>query len=185
MKRKLRAISNKQVLYGAVVITAAFVAVVIIHRKNQPTISPAPTATIHQLPIQAKPGSQVKVPTNSNGTNQGTATDNRGQTPGGVSTPSSQWVQSQSGNITVKQPTVNSVFNSGNVLSGSAKVGQVHYRLIDNNVGVISEGLLSVVNGDFSGTMHFTPISSTGRLDVFSTDPNGKEINEVQIAVSF
>jgi hypothetical protein len=33
--------------------------------------------------------------------------------------------------------------------------------------------------------MTFTPHSSSGRLDVFSTNDQGVELNEVQISVSF
>jgi len=102
-----------------------------------------------------------------------------------ASTDPSQWVVSDSGNITVKQPVANAKLQSGAVLSGSAKVSTVNFRLIDSNVGVISEGTLNVVNGNFSGTLNFTPQSSSGRLDVFSTDSQGVELNEVQISVSF
>ena len=121
--------------------------------------------------------------TTSSSFGNGTAVDTHGQAV--ATTNPSQWTTSVSGNITVKQPTANAKVQSGSVLSGSAKVSQVSYRLIDSNVGVIAQGTLSVVNDSFSGTLKFTPHSSTGRLDIFSTEANGAEINEVQITVAF
>lgn len=111
------------------------------------------------------------------------ATDTNGQS--GTATNSSQWITSTSGNITVEQPIANATFASGDTLSGTAKVSSVNFRLIDNSVGVISEGSLNVVNGKFSGKINFTPHSSGGQLDVFSTDANGAEINEIQIAIKY
>lgn len=111
------------------------------------------------------------------------STDTNGQAA--ANTNSSQWITSASGNITVEQPIANAAIQSGNTLSGTAKVSSVNYRLVDNSVGVISEGTLSVVNGKFSGNLNFTPHSSGGRLDVFSTAPNGAELNEIEIAISF
>lgn len=124
----------------------------------------------------------------TNDTSNSSRTIGGGNDTGGSSvanTPESQWVISKSGNITVKQPVANSKIASGATLSGSAKVDKVSFRLIDDKTGVIAQGTLSVVNGNFSGSLNFTPNSSTGRLDVFSTDAQGVELNEVQIAVSF
>lgn len=115
--------------------------------------------------------------------NAGGAKDTGGTTS--ASTDSSKWVISQSGNITVKQPIANATLKSGGVLSGSSKLEKVNFRLIDSSVGVIAQGTLTVVNGNFSGTLNFTPHSSSGRLDVFSTDDQGVELNEVQISVGF
>lgn len=150
--------------------------------------------------VVVKAGKPTPVPVNnvSKGTTTAAktpATSAAASTPGGgkdtngsvsASTSPGQWVVSQSGNITVKQPVANAALQSGAVLSGSAKVGTVNFRLIDSKVGVISEGTLNVVNGNFSGVLSFTSQSSTGRLDVFSTDtPGGPELNEVQISVGF
>ena len=124
-----------------------------------------------------------KTPTSNVSRAQGGAVDT-----GGSALPtsnSSQWVISQSGYITVKSPTANAKLTDGSVISGSAKVGEIHYRLIDNVVGVVAQGTLSVVNGNFSGILHFQPKGTGGRLDVFSTDSGGVEYNEVQINVSF
>lgn len=125
-----------------------------------------------------------KEPTNNNAQRTiGGPTDTNGQAT--ANTNSSQWITSTSGNITVEQPLANATIQSGTTLSGTAKVSTVNYRVIDNTVGVISEGTLSVVNGKFSGNLNFTPHSSGGRLDVFSTAPNGAELNEIEIAVNF
>lgn len=115
--------------------------------------------------------------------NSGGAKDTKGTTK--TTTDSSQWTVSASGNITVKSPVANQTIKNGSVLSGSAKVSQIHYRLSDNKVGVIAQGALDVVNGNFSGVLKFSSQGSGGRLDVFSTDSQGVEYNEVQINVGF
>jgi hypothetical protein len=124
-----------------------------------------------------------KQPTSNTGRTIGGGADTKGQAS--TSTNSNQWIVSKSGNITVRQPVANATLHSGDILSGTAKVGAVNFRLIDNSVGVISEGTLQVVNGKFSGKLGFTAHSSSGRLDVFSTSPDGAEFNEIQIAVKF
>lgn len=149
----------------------------IVKTAGKPLPKPKPN-TSSSMPAPAKTPSSP-----SSNIGNGTAIDTHGQSS--ATTSPSQWVTSTSGNITVKQPIANSKLGNGSVLSGSAKVSDVHYRLIDSNVGVIAQGMLGVVNGDFSGTLQFTPHSSVGRLDVFSTETDGTEINEVQITVAF
>lgn len=127
--------------------------------------------------------SAAKTPTNNNSSPTGGSQDTNGTAP--TTTSQNQWIVSQSGNITLKQPVVNSTLQNGAVISGSAKVSQVDFRLIDNQIGVIAQGVLNVVNGNFSGIMHFQNKASTGQLDVFSTQPNGAEINEIQLSVNF
>lgn len=146
---------------------------------------PLPQPTIKQLPAKSVVGNGEKQVAPSTGINQGTSTDNRGVLTTPVTTPPSQWAVSSSGNITIKLPSANSVIKSGVVVGGSANVEKVQYRLIDNSVGVISQGFISVVNGTFSASISFQSNSTSGRLDVFSTDVSGAELNEVQIAVSF
>jgi hypothetical protein len=124
-----------------------------------------------------------KQPTDNAGRTVSGGTDTNGQTS--ANTNSSQWITSKSGDITVEQPIADATLQSGATLSGTAKISTVHFRLIDNAVGVISEGTLNVVNGKFSGSLNFTSHSSTGQLDVFSTDADGVEINEIQIAIKF
>lgn len=125
-----------------------------------------------------------KTVTTNTGVNKGTSTDNNGVSPI-VSTDSSKWTVSTSGLLTVKSPLQNSKITSGVNLSGIASVNQIQYRLIDDQVGVISQGIINVVNGSFSANINFVPHSTSGRLDVFNTDSNGREINEVQIKVVF
>jgi hypothetical protein len=125
----------------------------------------------------------TKTPANNSAHSVGGGTDTNGQSQ--ASTSPDQWITAKSGLITVQQPTVNAIVRNGDILSGTAKVGTINFRLIDNSVGVISTGSLNVVNGKFSGKLGFTPHSTTGRLDVFSTEPDGTEINEIQIAVRF
>jgi hypothetical protein len=125
----------------------------------------------------------TKQPTSNTGNTIGGATAVNGQTS--TPTNASQWIVAKSGNITVEQPLANATLHSGSILSGTAKVSVVNFRLIDNSTGVIAEGTLNVVNGNFSGALNFTPHSSSGRLDVFSTDATGVELNEIQITVGF
>ncbi len=146
----------------------------IIVKAGKPTAS-TPTE-------QPPPTNPEKTPTPTNDGNQGTAIDTHGSQ---TSTDPKQWVTSKSGDITVKQPSANATIKPGAVVAGSAKVNQVQYRLIDDQTGVIAQGPLSVVNGNFSGSLQFQAHSSGGRLDVFSFDPSGAEINEVQIIISF
>ncbi len=154
-----------------------------IRPNNQITKQPPPKPTIKQLPTKAN--SSVSQPAGSTSSSKGTTVDNSGKSPSTIATLPSQWVQSQSGAITLQQPIANSTIASGFLLNGLASVGSIGYTLIDNQSGVISQGTISVVGGKFSATINFKSTSSTGRLDVFSTDPNGKEINEVQIPVNF
>jgi len=141
--------------------------------RSSPTEAPKDTNS----QVNKTPGS------NSGSRDIGNATDTNGTASS--STNSNQWVTSASDVITVKQPLANAKFQNGDTLSGSSKVSPVHYRLSDNKVGVISQGVLNVVNGNFSGAIHFNPQGTGGRLDVFSTDTGGVEYNEIQINVSF
>jgi|SRR5665213_2534132 len=154
------------------------------HSKHTAYTAPSNSQAIKQLPPQPAANNGEKKSAPSSTINQGTATDNHGA--GTVTTPSSEWVTSTSGLLTVQQPTPNSTIKTGVALSGTAKLDQVQYRLTDDQVGVISQGTLSVVNGKFSGSINFHAYASSGRLDVFSSDPNnGREINEVQLPVGF
>lgn len=119
------------------------------------------------------------------GTNQGGATDNKG---GGTQTnPGESTVTSDSGAITVKGLAAQDLLSDGNTLHGTTTnaVSTVQFRVIDETVGVIAQGSLSVVNGAYSGTLHFNAKSTTGRVDVFSFDAAGSEINNIEIPVRF
>lgn len=117
----------------------------------------------------------------------GTSVDKGGQTTATtIDTPSSQWSTSKSGLITVKQPAVNSTLKSGDTLRGSSQTSSVNYTLADNVSGLVSQGTLSVVNGDFSGILSFTHRGTSGQLSVFTFDPStGAETNVINIPVNF
>lgn len=100
--------------------------------------------------------------------------------------PSSDWVTSTSGNITLQQPSPNASIQSGSTISGLAKVSSVQFILTDSKVGLIAQGTLSVINGKFSGIMHFTPHSPTGKLQVFYSNPNnGAEEDVINLNVNY
>lgn len=120
---------------------------------------------------------------NSSSVAQGGAVDNKGESV--ASTPSSKWTAASSGNITLHSPTSGTKVKSGDLVSGTAKVSVVQYRLVDNQAGVLAMGQLSVVNGKFSGSLQFRPYSSAGRLDVFSYNAGGAEINSLEVNVKF
>lgn len=156
------------------------------HRQPTKTNSTAiASTTIHSLPSKTAANDGTKQSTSSTGINQGTSTDNHGVVSTPVNSAANQWSVSQSGAITVKEPVQNTTLKSGAQLVGSATVSEIQYTLIDNQVGVISQGNVSVVNGAFSALMGFQSYASSGRLDVYSTDTNGKEINLVEIPVNF
>lgn len=140
------------------------------------------------VPVKQPPSNSTnsgdKTPSSSISINKGTAVDNKGAISS-VTTSSSSWAVSASGVITLKQPVSNDRIVSGVNLAGISTLNQVQYRLIDDGVGVISQGTISVVNGNFSANISFQAKSKTGRLDVFSSDSNGREINEVQVPVTF
>jgi hypothetical protein len=173
---------------GLIALVAAVLAVLEIsnttHLFHKSASVSSPSAAIKKLPAHPLANNGEKQPDASTGTNKQTATDNHGQAPSS-STDQSKWLSSQSGAIVVKSPGSNSTFKPGGQLYGSSSLAEVQYRLIDNQVGVISQGPVSVVSGNFSATVNFTASSGSGRLDVFSTDANGKEYNEVQVPVNF
>ena len=147
----------------------------------------APAAPITKLPTTTSASSGNKNPATNSTVSQGAATDKNGQTPtSGVSTDPSQWSTSSSRLITVKAPIRGSTFQSGDTVTGATSVAsQVQYRLVDDQSGVIAQGSISVVNGNFTASLNFKASSSTGSLDIFSADQNGKETNEVQIPLNF
>jgi hypothetical protein len=155
------------------------------HFFHKSAVVRAPSAPIAKLPVQKAANNGNKVSSSTPTLDKGTATDKNGQAASGVPTDPGKWSVSDSGVITVKLPGSNSTIQPGATLTGAASVGQVQYRLTDDRVGVISEGPVSVVNGNFTASINFTTHSSSGRLDVFSTEANGREINEVQIPVRF
>jgi len=192
-KRKRKSLTKLYILVPSLLAATGIVLAVlqltnVIHFLNNPaskanviktvgTATPSPSSNVSSssMPLNKTPS--------SNNSSPGTFKDTTGAAV--TTTSPNQWIVSQSGNITVKQPLTNSTLQSGAVISGSANVGQVTFRLIDNQVGVIDQGVLNVSDGNFSGALYFQSHASTGRLDIFSTEPNGEEINEIQISVNF
>ncbi len=118
----------------------------------------------------------------STDTNQGGATDNNGDS----AATGTSGISSDSGVVTVVSPATNDTLATGTTLRGTATgVDKVQYRLIDDDSGVIAQGTLSVVNGTFSGTLHFKSHAATGRLDVYTYSAAYEEINQVQLPVRF
>ena len=152
-------------------------------QNNKTNKQPAPKTTISQLSSSNTPSAQKQ--SGSSASTQGTSKDNSGNSPTAITTPPNQWTQSQSGLITVQQPVSGSTISSNFLLNGLASVNQINYRLIDDQAGVISQGIINIVGGKFSANVEFKSFGKTGRLDVFSTDSNGKEINEVQIPINY
>ncbi len=170
------------ILVLAVAVVVAGICLYIRYRNTRPRIFPEPQPTITQLPNT--PASDGTKSNTTQGNRDGTATDTNGQ-QSGSSTPSNQWIQSQSGVITLKQPVEGSTLKSGSEIFGSAKAPEVQFRLTDNQTGVIARGTLKVVGGNFSGTLNYTATGKNGRLDVFTVAADDREINEVQANVSF
>lgn len=184
--------SHKRLYLAVCIVLTACLVMLLLEATNtthffhKSAVVRAPSAPISQLPKQPLTNGGEKAPTDTNGVDQGGATDKNGQVPTtGVSTDPSKWSKSASGVITVKSPIVNSTLTSGGILTGAASVDEVQYRLIDDKVGVIAQGPISVVDGNFTASISFTTHSDTGRLDVFSTEANGREINSVQLLIKF
>lgn len=152
----------------------------VVRAPGKPITSLSTTSTSSNSKIAAK------TPAQNSSIQQGTATDENGKVlSSNVPTNPSDWSTSSSGLITVKLPEANSTFMSGNTVTGSASTGPVKYSLIDNQVGVVSQGVISVVNGNFTATINFQHQASSGRLDIYNTEANGRQINEVEIPINF
>lgn len=145
--------------------------------RNAKTTSKAPTAQ------EDFTEGNDRQPTTSDRSDEGTVND----TGGNVSSPppQSQWTTSTSGAVTVYSPARDTLLANGSNISGKSSASRVSFRLIDNISGVIAQGDLSVVNGNFSGTFNFSTTASEGRLDVFTTRDDGVEGNNIEIPVRF
>ncbi len=98
---------------------------------GKPTPKPSSNSSSSSL-------SPNKSPSSGNNLSPGGYQNTNGETV--TTTSPNQWIISESGNIILKQPLANSILQSGTVISGSSKVSQVSFRLIDNQVGVIDQG---------------------------------------------
>jgi hypothetical protein len=184
MYKQARRNNTKLILLGLFIVIAAIAVGLYLHNhksglnlaangNTQPVKGTTSAPTAHQTP------------TNTTSQGGGGVVDQKGQTAGTLPPPS-QWASSSSGNITLQQPSANTVVKSGDTLSGLAKVGTVQFILKDNSIGLIAQGTLSVVSGKFSGVLQFTPHSKSGTLEVYYPNPsNGAEEDVVEINVSF
>jgi len=151
------------------------------HNKNMV----ADTAS-SKKPIEATPSKPTKTQVATTpATNPGGSVNENGQTPSSLP-PSSDWVSSSSGDITLQLPTENTTVETGDTISGTATVSSVNYILSDTSVGEIDQGTLPVVNGRFSGKMEFSTSAPSGTLQVYYANPsNGAEEDLVEINVNF
>lgn len=191
-RSKLRKHRKKIIILAvAIVLVAAASVAFVLYRRSKQEAATKQITTAGNPVVETTPDTSDKAAgddpekspsiTNS-ASNQSGATDTNGQAQPNSNDPS-QWIVAKSGNITVKQPLTNATLKPGGSLIGSAKVGEVYYRLIDNKVGVVAQGTLSVNSGNFSGNLQFQTSATDGRLDVYSLGIDGSEINEIQIAV--
>lgn len=155
----------------------------LIYRHYHNRGQAVPGSSNQSQQTSSRPTSRSTSSQNSSFGSQGGATDNHGA--GVTSSSGTNSISSSSGVITLYSPSPNSTLSSGDKVSGSAKVSEVQYRLVDDQVGVLAQGQLSVVNGLFSGTLQFRPRALTGKLAVFSFDTNDAEINKIEINVKF
>lgn len=188
-------LSNNKILLSviAVLIVAAGLITYSIYghySKNSKIVNRLPSAS--QRKITSTPSSSSSQPTKNSTpslvspqSTPGGVTDENGQSSSNLP-PSSDWLASSSGDITLQEPSANSTLINGQSIVGLAKVNEVNFALYDSSVGLIDQGSLNVVNGKFSGKMSFTPHASTGTLQVFYSNPvNGAEEDMVEINVNF
>lgn len=181
---------KKWILLGIIVAIVACFALLELTNTTH-IINKGPTVSTLSEPISSLPSNPAanngeKKIASSSSVSKTTGDDKDGQVPKNLDvSDQSKWTVSQSGAITLKSPASNSSFKSGGVIFGSSKLSQVQYRLIDNQVGVISQGTIKVVNGNFTAEVSFKNYSSSGRLDMFSADQDGIESNSVQVPINF
>lgn len=187
MAKQRGSVSKKVLLVAVVVILAAGAGAYLhFHKRNPHNLvnssgsKKVTGATSQPTPHQTPSSTGTAISGQSGG-----VTDNNGQTSQSLP-PSSEWVSSNSGNVTLQLPSPDSTVKSGDSLTGLAKVSNVQFILTDNSVGMIAQGSLKVVNGKFSGTLQFTPHSGNGKLEVYYPNPNnGAEQDIVEINVKF
>lgn len=115
--------------------------------------------------------------------NEGSLTDNQGtiqEIPD-----ENLWITSPGNVIALYNPQYNSILKSGDLVQGKSTSNLVSFRLIDSVSGVIAQGEISVVNGNFSGSLNFNTTADEGRVDVFTLNPDGTESNNLEVPVRF
>lgn len=153
--------------------------------KDEPQSVDTATTTSKLKTAQAAFGQGEKRPTGSGTGNQGGAIDQKGIPPSESSSTGSP-VSSESGAITLTQPTDGNSLTDGSIIYGSSSLSSVQYRLVDSETGVLAQGSLTVVDGKFSGKLQFKPQSSFGKLSLFSFDTStGAEVNRLTVKIKF
>lgn len=187
MKQKLAPKRNKKKIYIAIIIAVLLIgagAAYAVYQSRKP--KPAETTSTSKT-AQSDYDDGKERPTNGQniGTNQGGAVDNKGDD--NTSTPGEAKTVSSTGMITVLGLSANSLLKNGDTLRGTTDktVGTVQFRVLDESTGVVAQGALTVVDGAFSGTLHFNARSATGRIDIFNFDASGSEANNIEIPVRF
>jgi hypothetical protein len=174
---------TKRKLLLSLVILAAVLIGIIWKLNHHPLTSTAKT-TSKALTAQNNYSAGTSRPNSaSTGNSQGGVVDTKGRDVNNAS--NSQSTPPSSAAITLTSPATGATVMPGDTVSGKASVSMVMFRLIDNDAGVIAQGQMTVVDGKFSGTLRFQPKSSTGQLDIYSTNSLGAEENEIQIPVQF
>ena len=108
----------------------------IVKKVGVPNTNPTPNVSGSSSATAKTPNTSTVTPTGGSQDTNGTAI---------TTTSPNQWITSQSGNITLKQPVANATLHDGDIISGSAKVNKVNFRLIDNKTGVIAQGTLNII----------------------------------------
>jgi len=130
-------------------------------------------------------GGEFREPGNTLIDGEGSAivTDNNGEIRAEID--KSNPIVSPTGEISVYSPRKDDKITNGFAFAGSSSLPKVSYRLIDSATGMIATGELTVVNGNFSGTITFSTGATQGRLDVFGTNENLTEFSNIEIPVRF
>lgn len=92
---------------------------------------------------------------------------------------------SETGAISVVTPKNNQLVKPGDRLAGLSKLDRVYFRLIDDKIGVLTQGSLKVVDGKFSGIFEFQTDAAQGRLDIFNIIDGGVEADVIEIDITF
>lgn len=109
----------------------------------------------------------------------GGVTDSNGNISNEVST--SNPIVSKTKEISIYSPQRDTRVSSGYEIAGISSLKSVSYRLIDDISGLISSGVLKVVDGKFSGRLNFNTESASGRLDIYGQKEDGTEFSNIEI----
>jgi cytoskeletal protein RodZ len=186
MSKKLNQRLGSKRMWLTVILLALIGAAIVLtlwHDKKILTTQPSHSNSSSNKSLSST--STGHIPSANNSSNQGGTTTQNSQATNKLP-PSSEWTSSSNGDITLQQPIATAIISPGDTISGLANVSTVQFILTDNSVGLIDQGTLNVANGEFSGTLQFTPHSSTGTLQVYYPNPsNGAEEDIVNINVNF